>query len=73
MHYFCDIKYCQFIRNDIYIIGDANSVLELGSALKFNGGGHINHSLFWEMLTPNSSNTKISGNLKIFKFDFYLI
>ncbi|XKL66896.1 hypothetical protein PGB90_010316 [Kerria lacca] len=43
--------------------GDANSVLELGSALKFNGGGHINHSLFWEMLTPNSSNTKISDKL----------
>ena len=24
-------------------------------AIKFNGGGHINHSLFWENLTPASS------------------
>lgn len=25
------------------------------AAIKFNGGGHINHSLFWENLTPASS------------------
>ena len=25
------------------------------SAIRFNGGGHINHSLFWEGLTPASS------------------
>ena len=26
----------------------------LNSALKFNGGGHINHSIFWENLAPAS-------------------
>ncbi|KAI1488771.1 Manganese/iron superoxide dismutase [Biscogniauxia mediterranea] len=25
------------------------------SAIRFNGGGHINHSLFWENLAPSSS------------------
>ncbi|KAI1075374.1 manganese superoxide dismutase [Whalleya microplaca] len=25
------------------------------SAIRFNGGGHINHSLFWENLSPSSS------------------
>ena len=35
-------------------------------AIKFNGGGHINHSLFWENLTPASSqaaNTNQAPNL----------
>jgi superoxide dismutase, Fe-Mn family len=27
----------------------------LQSAIKFNGGGHINHSLFWENLCPANS------------------
>nr|ABI35908.1 manganese superoxide dismutase [Rheum australe] len=34
--------------------GDAPSVAKLQSALKFNGGGHINHSIFWKNLTPVS-------------------
>ena len=30
-------------------------MIALQPAIKFNGGGHINHSIFWTNLTPNSS------------------
>lgn len=32
--------------------GDVSGQIALHSALKFNGGGHINHALFWENLAP---------------------
>ena len=35
------------------ILGDSLSVLKLMPALRFNGGGHINHSIFWQNLSPN--------------------
>ncbi|CAG8520700.1 10372_t:CDS:2 [Paraglomus brasilianum] len=42
-------KYDQALRD-----GDLTSQIALQSAIKFNGGGHINHSLFWENLAPVS-------------------
>ncbi|XP_066278579.1 superoxide dismutase [Mn], mitochondrial-like [Branchiostoma lanceolatum] len=33
--------------------GDVTTEIALGPALKFNGGGHLNHSIFWTNLSPN--------------------
>lgn len=35
--------------------GDANKIISLQGALRFNGGGHINHSIFWKNLSPEKS------------------
>ena len=36
------------------VAGDVSATIALQGALKFNGGGHINHTLFWENLSPDS-------------------
>jgi len=43
--------------------GDASGIIALAPAIKFNGGGHINHTLFWENLTPASKAEGPSGDL----------
>lgn len=35
--------------------GDVSGIISLQGALKFNGGGHLNHTLFWENLTPHTT------------------
>ncbi|KAF9096113.1 Superoxide dismutase [Mn], mitochondrial [Mortierella sp. GBA35] len=43
---------------------DVTEEIAIQSAIKFNGGGHINHTLFWENLTPgNKEVPKPSGEL----------
>lgn len=34
--------------------GDVTAIVQLQQAIKFNGGGHLNHSIFWENLAPPS-------------------
>jgi superoxide dismutase, Fe-Mn family len=41
--------------------GDVSATIALQGALKFNGGGHLNHCLFWENLSPKSSGGVKSG------------
>jgi len=33
--------------------GDVSTIIGLAGALRFNGGGHINHSIFWQNLSPD--------------------
>ena len=43
--YFCNDN-CSFAVN-------VSGVIAVQGALKFNGGGHINHSIFWTNLSPS--------------------
>ena len=40
--------------NEAKAKGKLSEMLALESAISFNGGGHINHSIFWEVLAPPS-------------------
>lgn len=45
------------------LISDLNAVPEdIRTAVRNNGGGHANHSLFWQLLTPNGTGAP-SGSL----------
>ena len=41
--------------------GDFQKIIQLEPALRFNGGGHLNHSIFWTNLAPRN---KGGGQLK---------
>ncbi|GAX24421.1 superoxide dismutase, Fe-Mn family [Fistulifera solaris] len=44
--------------------GDVSGIITLQGALKFNGGGHLNHTLFWENLAPTGKSSGPSGHLE---------
>lgn len=63
------------------IISDLESVPEnIRTAVRNNGGGHLNHSMFWELMSPNGGGEpkgelgklidRDFGNLDTFKAEF---
>jgi len=47
-----------------------NQIIKLQPALRFNGGGHINHSIFWEVLSPNGGGEPSGDLMHIITRDF---
>mmetsp|Transcript_11062 Transcript_11062/g.15885 ORF Transcript_11062/g.15885 Transcript_11062/m.15885 type:complete len:223 (+) Transcript_11062:20-688(+) len=43
--------------------GDVTKMIALQGALKFNGGGHINHSIFWQNMCPSSESGSPTGEV----------
>jgi len=42
---------------------DASAIIGLQGAIKFNGGGNINHSIFWQNLCPEKDSGEPEGAL----------
>ncbi|KAL5509745.1 hypothetical protein EMCRGX_G005164 [Ephydatia muelleri] len=50
--------------------GDVNSMIAVQNAVRFNGGGHINHSIFWNNLTPHGGGQPKGDLLAAIQRDF---
>ena len=53
-----------FKRSVVEILCDLNSVPEdIRTAVRNHGGGHANHSLFWELMTPHAKDKEMKGRV----------
>lgn len=52
-------------RSDLVFLfpGNTSTIIGLQGALKFNGGGNINHSIFWQNLCPEKDSGQPEGAL----------
>ncbi|EEC01000.1 manganese superoxide dismutase, putative, partial [Ixodes scapularis] len=46
------------------------SIVSCSMAIKFNGGGHLNHSIYWTNLSPNGGGEPTGDLLEAIKKDF---
>jgi len=49
---------------------DVQAIISLQPALKFNGGGHINHSIFWENLSPKGGGEPTGDLMDALRLNF---
>ena len=49
---------------------DVSQIIQLQPALRFNGGGHLNHSIFWEVLSPNGGGEPTGDLMETIRRDF---
>jgi len=50
--------------------GDVTGQVGLQAALKFNGGGHVNHTIFWQNLCPGGSGEPTGALAEAINRDF---
>ncbi|KAL7675765.1 hypothetical protein ACOME3_002029 [Neoechinorhynchus agilis] len=55
---------------DAQLKGDFGTVGRLSDVVRFNAGGHLNHSLYWEMLCPQGGPSPSGKLLELIKNQF---
>jgi Fe-Mn family superoxide dismutase len=50
-------------RSLSFNLDDLSTMIHLQPAIRFNGGGHINHSIFWQVLSPKEGGNQPTGAL----------
>lgn len=58
------VSHWECINNTAHnFAGDVAKAINLGIAIRFNGGGHINHSIFWQNLSPKGGGQPSGKNV----------
>lgn len=66
-HHVYLVKGAATARLYIYLVcmlaGNTTAAVALQLALKFNGGGHVNHSIFWTNLSPDGGGQPVGMSM----------